>query len=201
MKKQILYFCERTIKSNNKNISDEQMEIINYGLESIYLTLIKIIVIFFLALLLGIFKEVLIMVLSYNIIRFFAFGLHAPNSISCLFTSSILFIGGAYLSMYLYIPLNIKIFLSIICVILISIYAPADTEKRPLINEKKRKRHKFLSIITSVIMAIILIFFHYHYLSNFLLIGLVEEIIMILPITYRLYKLPYNNYKTYKEVL
>ena len=199
MKKQFLNFCEKTI-INNKNINEEELEIINYGLESIYLTLVKIVIIIFLSLLLGIFKEVILMIVSYNIIRFFAFGLHAPNSTSCLITSIILFIGGAYVSVYLDISIYIKIIISFISILLISIYAPADTEKRPLINRKKRIKYKYISIVVSIFMSFFLIKFHDSYLSNFLLIGLIEEVIMILPITYKLYKLPYNNYKTYNEV-
>lgn len=199
MKKQFLNFCEKTI-INNKNINEEELEIINYGLESIYLTLVKIVIIIFLSLLLGIFKEVILMIASYNIIRFFAFGLHAPNSTSCLITSIILFIGGAYVSVYLDISIYIKIIISFISILLISIYAPADTEKRPLINRKKRMKYKYISIVVSIFMSFFLIKFHDSYLSNFLLIGLIEEVIMILPITYKLYKLPYNNYKTYNEV-
>ena len=140
------------------------------------------------------------MIVSYNIIRFFAFGLHAPNSTSCLITSIILFIGGAYVSVYLDISIYIKIIISFISILLISIYAPADTEKRPLINRKKRMKYKYISIVVSIFMSFFLIKFHDSYLSNFLLIGLIEEVIMILPITYKLYKLPYNNYKTYNEV-
>lgn len=199
MKKQFLNFCEKTI-INNKNINEEELEIINFGLESIYLTLVKIVIIIFLSLLLGIFKEVILMIVSYNIIRFFAFGLHAPNSTSCLITSIILFIGGAYVSVYLDISIYIKIIISFISILLISIYAPADTEKRPLINRKKRMKYKYISIVVSIFMSFFLIKFHDSYLSNFLLIGLIEEVIMILPITYKLYKLPYNNYKTYNEV-
>lgn len=200
MKKQVLKFCEKTIVNNVKNIDEDKLEIINYGLESIYLTVVKIIIIFVLSLALGIFKEVIIMLFSYNIIRYFAFGLHAPNSTSCLITSIILFIGGAYFSMYINISLQLKIILSIISIILVYIYAPADTEKRPLINIKKRKKYKFLSIFVSIIIGLVLIIFHNHFISNFLLIGLLEEVIMILPITYKLYILPYDNYKTYKEV-
>ena len=199
MKKQFLNFCDKTI-INNKNINEEELEVINYGLESIYLTLVKIVIIIFLSLLLGIFKEVILMIVSYNIIRFFAFGWHAPNSTSCLITSIILFIGGAYVSVYLDISIYIKIIISFISILLISIYAPADTEKRPLINRKKRMKYKYISIVVSIFMSFFLIKFHDSYLSNFLLIGLIEAVIMILPITYKLYKLPYNNYKTYNEV-
>jgi len=188
------------IKNNNNNLNEEKLEIIEYGLESLYLTFTKIIIILILSIILGIFKETLLMILFYNVIRLFAFGLHAKNSIACLITSLILFIGGTYLSIYLDIDIIVKLILSTICIILIIIYAPADTEKRPLINSKKRKKFKILSIITSIIMTSLIIYFDDNYISNFMLIGFIEATIMILPITYKIYKLPYNNYKSYSNI-
>lgn len=200
MKTKILNNIINNIKKNDKTISNEQLEIIEYGLESIYLTTTKIVIILFLSIILGIFKETLLMVLFYNIIRLFAFGLHAKNSVACLLTSLILFIGGSYLSIYLNINIVIKIILSITCILLVSIYAPADTEKRPLINKKKRIRFKILSIITSIILTCLIIYLDKNYISNFMLIGFIEATIMILPITYKLYGLPYNNYKNYNNI-
>lgn len=199
MKKKLLNNITSNIKKNKPDITEEELEIIEYGLESLYLTTEKIVVILFLSIILNIFKETILMLLCYNILRFFAFGLHAKNSIACLVTSLILFIGGTYLSIYLNTSIEIKLILSIICLILVAIYAPADTEKRPLINKKKRNRFKFLSILTSLIMISIITYFDGSYISNFMLIGFIESTIMILPITYKIYGLPYNNYKSYSS--
>lgn len=188
------------IKKNKPEVNEEQLEIIEYGLESIYLTFTKIIIILALSIILNIFKETILMILFYNVIRLFAFGLHAKNSTSCLITSLLLFIGGTYLSLNLNINIELKIILSIICLILIIIYAPADTEKRPLINKNKRTRFKILSTITSIILTFLIIYLNDNYLSNFMLIGFIEATTMILPITYRLYGLPYNNYKNFSNI-
>lgn len=185
------------IKKNKSDLNEEQLEIIEYGLEGLYLTIIKIIIILLLAIVLDILKETVLMIIFYNVTRFFTFGLHAKTSTACLITSLLLFIGGTYLATYLQIPLIVKIILSIICLILICIYAPADTEKRPLINPKKRKRFKIQSIIISIIMGVLIIYLNDSYISNFMVIGQLEVVIMILPITYKIYGLPYNNYKSY----
>lgn len=188
------------IKKNQPEKNEEELEIIEYGLEALYLTFTKIIIILLLSIVLDIFKETLLMILFYNVIRLFAFGLHAKNSTTCLIMSIILFIGGTYLAIYIDIPIELKFILSITCIILIIIYAPADTEKRPLINAKKRKRFKILSTITSLIITFLIIYFNDKYISNFMLIGMIESTIMILPITYKLYGLPYNNYKNYSNI-
>lgn len=198
MKKRFLNYCERIIRNNKKDVSEEEVEVIIYGLESLYLTNTKIILIFLLAFILGIAKEVLIMLLCYNIYRIFAFGLHSKNSIGCLMTSLILFIGGTYACIYLTIPRYVKIIGAVILITLILIYAPADTEKRPLINKKKRIRFKVLSVLISILMSLYFVINNNSYLSNYLFIGFLEEVIMILPITYKLMGLSYNNYKTYK---
>lgn len=200
MKKKILNTLMNNIKKNKLDLDNEQLEIIEYGLESIYLSITKIVLILLLAIVLDILKETIFMIIFYNIIRTFAFGLHAKNSITCLITSTTLFIGGAYLSIYLNISLLAKVILSSICLLLIFIYAPADTEKHPLLKAKKRKKLKILSIITSTIITILIIYLNDNPLSNFMIIGFIEATIMILPVTYKLYGLTYNNYKVYGNI-
>jgi len=183
--------------TKNKKYSSNEIEIIKYGLETIYLTLTKMIIIFALAYFLNILKEVVLLSLTYNIIRSQAFGLHAKKSIYCLISSIIFFIGGAYLCKYLILPNWLIVVISTICNILLILYAPADTHKRPLINEKRRKKFKLLSATFGIIYTIIIIIFINYQIAYFLLVGMIEAVLMILPITYKIFNLPYNNYKNY----
>ena len=187
MKKKILNHCMEIVKNKYPEYDEDKLEIINYGLESIYLTFTKIIIIFVLAIILNIWKEVLLLLAFYNLIRVSAFGMHAKKSIHCLIISLTLFIGGVYLCRYLVIPLILKVVLSIICIILIAKYAPADTEKRPIIN----------SVIISGVFAISIVLLSDKNISNYLLLGMIEATIMLLPITYKIFDLPYDNYKKY----
>ena len=186
------------IKSNEQTITETQLEEVEYGLESIYLTITKMIIIFSLAAILGIFKEVIMLSIFYNIIRCTAFGIHATKSSYCLITSMIMFIGGVYICNYLSLSLITKFLISIFCFLFIFKYAPADTYKRPLINAKKRKRYKIISFISGSIFTILIIIYSNNIISNYLLVGMIESVIMIHPITYKLFKLPYDNYKNYK---
>lgn len=186
------------IIKKNKKYTDEEIEIIAYGLEGLYLTFTKIVIIFGIAIFLGIFKEVVYLLISYNVIRSQAFGIHASKSIYCLISSLIMFVGGTYLCIYLVLPLWVKVSVSILCCILLLIYAPADTQKRPIVNIKKRKRFKFLSTLLGVVYVILIVIFNKNIISNYLLIGMVEATIMILPATYKIFKMPYDNYKSYK---
>lgn len=201
MKEKILKYIMEKIYKYNPNYSKEKMEEIEYGLEGIYLTFTKLIIIFLIAIILGITKEMIILMIIYNIFRTFVFGLHATKSIYCLISSIILFIGGTYLCIYLNVTVYLKIIISIISVILIGFYSPADTIKRPLIKKKKRIRLKIISILLGIINVILIVIYKNDNISNYLLIGMLEATILILPITYKIFKLPYNNYKTYNSGL
>ncbi|MEE3343584.1 MAG: accessory gene regulator B family protein [Bacilli bacterium] len=196
MKKKILDMCINIISKNN-NYSKDKLEAIRYGLEAIYLTVTKMFVIICIALTLGMVKEVFLLLITYNIIRSQAFGLHASKSIYCLISSLISFIGGAFICKYIIIPKIVMIVLAIGCNVGLLLYAPADTYKRPLINDKKRKRFKFISFVLGIIYSLIILFSNSK-ITNYLLIGMILAVIMILPITYKIFKLPYNNFKNYK---
>lgn len=201
MKNKILGHCMKVIKDKYPLYDEEKLDVIMYGLESIYLTFTKVIIIFLLAIILNIWKEVLLLLLFYNLIRVSAFGMHAKKSIHCLIISLSLFIGGVYLCKCLVIPFVIKVILVFVCIVFIFKYAPADTEKRPIINKKLRKKYKVISVIVSACYGVFIVLFSDKVISNYLLIGMIESTIMLLPVTYKVFDLPYDNYKSYlKEV-
>ena len=197
MRNKIVSKIMKYIKKN-KNITIEEEEKMIYGLESIYILVTKLIIIFAIALILGIFKEMLLFLLIFNGVRAFAFGMHASKSWICLIISSISFLGIPYLCKILVLPNIAKIISGLLFVLLIYKYSPADTINRPIINKKLRKKYKILSTIISVFYVILSLFVN-NYISNCLLFGLLLEIIFISPITYKIFKLPYNNYLKYVE--
>lgn len=196
MKKKFLDSSMELI-TKNKQYTQDEIDIMAYGLETIYLTVTKLVVIFLTAYVLGIFKEMILLLLTYNVIRSQAFGIHASKSIYCLISSLVMFIGGALICKYCVIPFEIMVSIAIVCNVCLLLYAPADTHKRPLVNAKKRKRFKFVSFTFGIIYTILIILFRDYSIVNYLLFGMIEAIIMILPITYKIFNLPYNNYKNY----
>lgn len=174
--------------------SETQIKEIKYGLEAIYLTITKVIIISIIAILLGIFKESLVFILFYNIIRLPSFGLHAKKSWICLVSSSILFLGIPYLSMILTIPIIIKSIIGIICIVFMFKNSPADTKKRPIVSKKRRNKLKFISVIITIIYSFISIVINNNFISNCILFSLIMQNLMISPTVYRIFKLPYNNY-------
>ena len=125
---------------------NDKIDEIMYGVEGIYLTITKTIIIFLLAFILGIAKELFFLLLAFNFIRLFAFGMHMDKSLSCLVFSSTLFIISTFICKYISMNnLALYILYSIIFIMII-LYAPADTVKRPLIRKNKRQKFKLLSM-------------------------------------------------------
>lgn len=182
-----------------KKCNSEEIEKLKYGLEGLYLTITKLVIITILAIILNVLIETIIVLLFFNIIRYFAFGFHAKKSSECLITSIILFIALPLIISYIHPNLIIKIFISMLCIISMILFAPADTIKRPLINIKKRRYRKISSTILAIIYTMLIVFVPIN-ISEIILCSLIIQSVMINPITYKIFKQPYNNYLTYNKV-
>lgn len=196
MKNICLNYSINSIKKYYPNYSETQLEEIRYGLEGIYLSITKLVVISIVSIILNLFNEMLIMLICFNVLRMTGFGIHAKKSIDCWISSTIMFIGFPYISKLLIIPLPIHVVMSFVLFILILLYAPADTYKRPLIKKKKRIIYKIITSINTVIL-ITISFFTNNTITNLILFGILTEVILVNPLTYKIFKLPYKNYKTY----
>ena len=194
MKKRFLKNIRTAIKKQYPNYNNDKINEIMYGIEGLYLTFTKTVVICIIALILGIFKELIYLLVAFNFIRLFAFGMHASKSSICLIFSSLVFIIFSILCKYIVLP---KYMLYLIVLVIISLYAPADTIKRPLIKRNKRIKFKILSIMVVIIYFILTLVLKNNLLINSLIFGLLIECILINPITYKVFKMPYKNYITY----
>ena len=116
MKNLVVSSCLKYIIKYNTYSSDE-IDIIKYGLEGIYLTISKVVIILIISLMLGIFREVITFLLLFNIIRSTAFGLHASKSYICLISSTLIFILIPYLCLYIDINDYIKCLICIACIL------------------------------------------------------------------------------------
>lgn len=199
IKKFIIKRCISTIKNNYPEYDQEKLEKIQYGLESIYLSTTKVVVIILLSVLLGILKETLLVLFFFNLLRTSGFGLHASKSWECWISSVPIFVISPIICKYVNIPLYILLIIATISIIFFICFAPADTHKRPLIRRKKRITYKIITITTGIIYLIFIIFTKEIILRNCLAISMLIESILICPLTYKVFKLPYNNYKTYNQ--
>ena len=195
------YLINKIMKSieEKEDYSKQKLAEIKYGLESLYITITKTIVIFTLAYFLNILHELLLIILFYGLLRITAFGLHSKKSWQCWLSSLIVFILLPYVVKIITVSIPLRIILSITSIVFLAIFAPADTEKRPLINKRKRTIYKIITIITSIGITAYSFITTNILVQNAILISLILECSMISPLTYRIFKLKYANYKTYKK--
>lgn len=196
MKKFVLDKCMEIIKQN-KNLDKNKLAEIKYGLEGLYLTITKLIIITIISILLKITKEYLIFLLIFTIIRTPSFGIHAKKSWICLLTSTISFIGIPLIAIYTKLNTITKIIVGLISITGILLFSPADTHKRPIVNKKRRRIYKLLSTIIAITYIILSITIKDSFISNSFIYSTILQNILISPITYKIFKMSYNNYKTY----
>lgn len=190
-------FLDSTISflKTYKSYSDLENKKLRYGLEGIYLTITKMIVILLLALILGIFKEVIFVIILFNVIRYFGFGFHAEKSSECLFLSIINFVLIPLLFTKIKVSILVGLVIAVFCIFNYVIFAPADTVKRPLCNKKKRIIRKLLTVSVGILYTVVMVLVDNYYVTGLILSTLIVQVIVISPITYKLFRQPYNNYK------
>lgn len=186
------------IKKQYPQYNETKLAEIKYGLASIYITISKTIVICAIAYIMGILKELVIFTVVYNIIRMPSFGLHATKSWICLVSSTLIFIGSTYLCSIVTITLLLKIILGIVGTLLIFKNSPADTEKKPIVNPKRRLAYKIISTIIAIIFVVLSITIPDNFLSNSFIVSLIIQCFMTSKSVYKLFGLPYDNYKHYQ---
>lgn len=192
--------CDKLIKrirAKMPEVDDERAEVIKYGLELIIGELPKMFLLFVIAWLFGIFKYALIsfaIILPYKLV---SGGVHLKTHIGCILGTSLLYCGNVFISKYINIP-DIKnqiIFSAIIlifAIIMISLYAPADTENVPILRKKERAKKKIISYIIVTSMVIISFFVKDKVISNMFRVGVLLQSIMISKLTYNIFKVKFG---------
>jgi accessory gene regulator B len=194
MKDFILDYLMKNI-SNYNTYSNSKLKEIKYGLETLYLTITKTIVIIILSIILNTYHNLFLLIIFYSLLRLFGSGLHATKSIYCWISSLLIFSLIPIIIDKIYISKKIMITISSICTILILFYSPSDTIKRPMNNKKKRLIDKIICTILSTIYTSYIIISNNYIYNNILLFSQIIETSLILPISYKLFNLRYNNYK------
>ena len=179
-------------------VDDERAEVINYGLQMIIGEVPKLLATLLIAYLLGVLKLTLLAYFLLLPYKYFVGGVHAKTHLACMLTTPTIYCGNALISKTLpIIPIKYRaisvIAIWIFSMMVISIYAPADTENVPILRKKERAFKKIMSYIVMTVTLIIalLIANKYSIISNLLIIGCLINSIFI---TRPMYKLYHNKY-------
>ena len=196
--------CEiitKRIRKQMPEIDNQRAEVIMYGLQLIIGEIPKILLLFVTAIILKIGWLVIftyVTMLPYKIV---AGGFHLKTHIGCTTGTFIVYFGNVLISKYLIIqPSFIKhisiLLIWIFSIILITLYAPADTINVPILRKEERKLKKILSYIFVTIELSIALILKDSTLANILIFNVLIESICISKLAYKITKNEYG-YETY----
>lgn len=188
-------YLTKKIRKEMPEVDDERAEVIMYGLQNIIGELPKGIIILIIAYILGIFKLTVISILIIAPYRCVSGGVHMKTHIGCIIYTLLLYSGSSLLGKYIVLTGNVKIMLTIaiwiFCMIMIKLYAPADTENLPILRKKERKQKQILSYIIITSEILIAIFIKNTTISGIIIFG---DFIQTLTITRIAYRVTHNKY-------
>lgn len=198
----ICEYLTNKIRKQMPEIDDEKAEIINYGIQLIVGEIPKIFLMFGLGIILGLWWQTILaffLLLPYKIV---SGGFHLKTHIGCFLCTNIVYCGNAYISTIWNFPNEITKYITILGIfilgiIMVSIYAPADTENLPILTKKERKTKKILSYIFLIINLLVAAFIPSNTISNLIILG---TLIQTLSITRLAYIITKNKYG-YEEYL
>lgn len=199
----ICTFLTNRIRKEMPEIDDERAEVINYGLQNIIGEIPKIFLLFIIAFLLNMLKEVVFMFLVLIPYRGASGGFHLKTHLGCILGTAIFYCGTVFLSQNIILEEVTKyILIGIIWIfgmIMIKLYAPADTENVPILSKKDRRKKQIIAYISFTIALVVTIFIQNNTIYNILLFGNFVQTLTITKFAYKLTKNKYG-YEVYEDV-
>ena len=198
----ICMFLTNKIRKEMPNIDDERAEVINYGLQNIIGEIPKIFIMLIIAYILGIFPLALFTFIVLFPYRGASGGVHLKTHIGCIIFTTSFYCAIPFISQYFELSGIIKyivvISVWIFGMIMIKLYAPADTEDVPILAQKDRRKKQVVSYITFSIGLLAALIIENSVISNILLLANLIQTITITKFAYRLAKSKYG-YEVYGD--
>ena len=198
----ICMFLTNKIRKEMPEIDDEKAEVINYGLQNIVGEMPKIFIMLGVAAILGIFPLALFTFVVLFPYRGASGGVHLKTHIGCMIFTILFYCAIPFVSQYFVLEGIIKYivigFVWIFGMIMIKLYAPADTEAVPILAKKDRRKKQVVSYITFSLGLIAACIIQNNVISNILILANFIQTITITKFVYRLTKSKYG-YEIYGD--
>lgn len=198
-------FCSYIVGKMRKQmpeIDDEKAEVLMYGIQLIIGEIPKMFLLFALGFLLGIGWYTIFAYVALIPYRAPSGGFHLKSHLGCIIGTNFFFHGIVFLSKFLTLNMVEKyvlIFTALIFgMIMVSLYAPADTENVPILSKEERKQKKLLSYITLVLTLSAAALIKDNIISNILVFGIIIQTMMITRVAYILTNNKYG-YEVYQK--
>ena len=200
-------FCDYLVNKIRKQmpeVDDEKAEVIFYGIQLIVGEIPKIFLMFILGFLLGLWWQTLLAFILLLPYKTASGGFHLKTHLGCFICTNLVYCGNAFISTIWNFPNEISKYITILAIwifgiIMVSIYAPADTENLPILTKKERKTKKILSYIFLSINMVVALFIPNTIIANLIIIGTAVQTISITRIAYILTKNKYGYGMYLKE--
>ena len=195
----ICNFLTTKIRKEMPEIDDERAEVINYGLQLTIGEIPKFFIMIAIAFLLGVGELSIISFLVILPYRMFSGGFHMKTHIGCIVCTTLMYSGNSFFSKFFVLPQDVKLVVTLLIwifgLVMITLYAPADTENVPILSKKERKKQKILSYITFTTILTISLFIKEPIISNICVYGMFIQTLCITRLAYKLT----NNKFGYEE--
>jgi len=180
------------------NISEIEYLKAKLGIESILLNISKFFIIYACAIRFQTLIPTVITHLAYVSLRKFSQGLHAKSSLVCTIVSLFMFVAIPYMAQDVIINRWLIFLAFVVSTYLFWKYAPADTEKSPILGVKNRLELKLYTIGINVLLMYVALTLIMPMFRTLITIGMLMQVIMVLPITYKILGRSYKNYEKYE---
>ena len=193
----ITEFLTNKIRKEMPEVDDERAEVINYGLQILLGEVPKFFIMLLIAYALGLLKLSFITFFIIMPYRMFSGGFHLHTHIGCIISTCTFYCGVAFLSKTIVLDSIAKYVLvaiiTVFGIIMIKLYAPADTEEVPILSSKIRKQKQILSYVTFIIGMILALFIKDNVICNIIIFGYFVQTCMITRLAYRITNSKYGH--------
>lgn len=191
----ICAFLTQKIRKEMPDIDEEKAEVINYGLQNLLGEIPKTFIMLLVAYILGVFKWAFFTFVALFIYKGASGGVHLKTHIGCIIFTCTFYCIIPFISKYIVMSQLVKnIVIAVVWIfgiIMIKLYAPADTESVPILQEKVRKKKRIVSYISFSIALLVAAIVPNNMIANILILA---NFFQTITITKFVYKITNNKY-------
>ncbi len=176
---------------NRLDYDQDSVDMLRYGFEVILTGVIKVLILFSFAYLLGILPQVLVIFVTSGIYRLLSGGVHCVTYSRCLIFGLIIFLAMGQIArnfsgIGLPVIITLLVFVTLTSIIISLKWAPAETENKPLSHDEipKLKKLTIIWIFTwSILVSTCLLIFPINHIKSLLIASMLAHITQALSLT------------------
>lgn len=175
------------------DVDPGRREVIEYGIYMTVSEIVKMIAVILISLIIGIFRQVICVIVVFGVLRMLLGGIHSKSQLSCLITHSVIVFGVVALSIMLKVDrLNLLIPIAPFCYFTVYKYAPADLPQKPIKSRRQRNQLRVGGSILQTVLFAVAYYLNQPWSSLILFTCFIQALLMT-PLVYRITKNKYGR--------